>query len=144
MAILIAAVYVAVLVKLWRTHLHREPEQEQEPEDGGDYRLLSIREQAEEARIMADTIGDVEDLITDLESCDGEHIITVRISWIGATGDHHVDIMCNGINTASCCMEQIMEREVRDRKLALSRQCRALANQTRRRQISGQNESDTR
>lgn len=140
MQLLIAAVYIAAIIKIGRTLLHREQEPEQEPEDGGDYRLLSIREQAEEARIMADTIGDVEDLITDLQTCDGEHIITVRISWIGSTGDHHVDIMCNGINTASCCMEQIMEREVRDRKLALSRQCRALANQTRRRPISGQNE----
>lgn len=140
MRLLIIAVYIAVVVKMWRAHLRPDPDPEQEPEDGGDYRLLSIREQAEEARIMADTIGDVEDLITDLQTCDGEHIITVRISWIGSTGDHHVDIMCNGINTASCCMEQIMEREVRDRKLALSRQCRALANQTRRRPISGQNE----
>ena len=137
MAIVIAAVYVAVIVKMWSAHLHRDPDPDPE-EDGGDYRLLSIREQAEEARIMADTIGDVEDLITDLQTCDGEHIISLRISWIGSTGDHHVDIMCNGINTASCCMEQIMEREVRDRKIALSRQCQALANQTRRRPNGGQ------
>lgn len=140
MQLLIAAVYIAAIVKIGRTLLHREPKQEPEPEESGDYRLLTIREQAEEARIMADTIGDVEDLITDLQTCDGEHIITVRISWIGSTGDHHVDIMCNGINPASCCIEEIMEREVIDRKRALSRQCRALANQTRRRPISVQNE----
>ena len=132
--------YIAAIVKIGRTLLHREPVQE-EPEESGDYRLLSIREQAEEARIMAETIGDVEDLITDLQTCDGEHLIAIRISWMGATGNHSVDIMCDGINTASCCMEQIMEREIRDRKLALSRQCRALARGTRSVPNSGRNEA---
>ena len=139
MQLLIAAVYIAAIVKIGRTLLHREPVQE-EPEESGDYRLLSIREQAEEARIMAETIGDVEDLITDLQTCDGEHLIAIRISWMGATGNHSVDIMCDGINTASCCMEQIMEREVRDRKASLSRQCRELARGTRSRPISVQND----
>jgi len=137
MQLLIAAVYIAAIVKIGRALLRREPVQE-EPEESGDYRLLTIREQAEAARIMADTIGDVEDLITDLQTCDGEHLIAMQISWIGATGSHQVDIMCDGINTASVCMEQIMEREVRDRKAALSRQCRDLARGTRSRRNSGQ------
>lgn len=141
MQLLIAAVYIAAIVKIGRTLLHREPEQEPEPEESCDYRLLTIREQAEEARIMADTIGDVEDLITDLQTCSGEHLVSIRISWVGGTGEHHVDIMCDGINTASCCMEQIMEREIRDRKLALSRQCRALARGTRSVPNSGRNEA---
>lgn len=137
MRLLIAAVYVWIIYRLAKHILRREPAQE-EPEEEADYRLLTIREQAEAARIMADTIGDVEDLITDLQSCDGEHLVAVQISWIGATGSHQVDIMCDGINTASVCMEQIMEREVRDRKAALSRQCRDLARGTRSRRNSGQ------
>jgi hypothetical protein len=138
MRLLIAAVYVWIIYRLAKHILRREPAQE-EPEDDADYRLLTIREQAEAARIMADTIGDVEDLITDLQTCSGEYLVNIRISWVGSTGAHHVDIMCDGINTASCCMEQIMEREIHDRKVALSRQCRALARGTRSVPISGQN-----
>ncbi len=139
MQLLIAAVYVGIILKICKTILRREPEPEEpEIEDDADYRLLTIREQAEAARITADTIGDVEDLLTDLQTCDGDHVIILQIGWIGSTGDHKIDIMCDGLNTASVCMEQIMEREVRDRKIALSRQCSELARRTRSRQNGGQ------
>lgn len=140
MGALIVGVYAliaALIVREIRNRSAADPDPPEDP-DPADYPLLTVRERARIAKESADKIAEIEDLITELQMCGEDHIKIVRINWISEGGEHEIDIPCDGSNTASECMEAIMEREVHDLRTALSRQCAELAHATRRAQNGAQ------
>lgn len=109
--------------------------------DNSEFDLASVSEKFEIAKRTNDSLHSMEQLITDLDTCDEERQVVIQISWLGEDDEPHAEaIFCDGTNTATECMREIAEREAYDLRNALAYQCSALANCTRHRKNSRQND----
>lgn len=145
--VLIVAVYAAIGVKIVKSIFRRpaseaEPaSEEEEPEQETDFEYLTVREQLAAANAVSESISDMEQLRTDLAACSPDDLLGVRITWLGTDGrEHQYDIMCNGEDTASECLDSIAARESYELRALLSHQCAVLARGTRSTQNCTQND----
>lgn len=113
--------------------------QGEEEDERNDFDYLSVREQIAAAHKTADTIGDLEQLLTDLQQSCEEDITVLHMEWIGRDNEkHEYDLYCNGTDAATECMAAITECEVHDLRGLLAYQCEAISAE-RHRQIYRQN-----
>lgn len=143
--VLIVAVYAAIGVKIvksiFRRPLPDQEEDEEEPEQETDFEYLTVREQLAAANAVSDSVADMEQLRTDLAACSPDDLLGVRITWLGSDGrEHQYDLMCNGEDTASECLDSIAARESYELRALLSHQCAVLARGTRSTQNCTQND----
>lgn len=132
-AFILLAMFALMIVGL------RKPDSEAEPqEERTDFDYLSVREQIAAAKQTADQVGDMEQLLTDLEESCADDVIILHIEWVGRDAEQHAyDLYCDGEDTATECMAEITEREIYDLRHALSYQLAVLG---RHRQNHRQND----
>lgn len=131
---LFAVMFVAMLAWIvWKAIRHPVVE-EVEEDDSDDFEYLTVREQLATAKKTSDALGDMEQLLTDMQLCSADDILVVHVEWVGRDNECHAyDLFCNGIDTATECMGEIAEREARDLRRTLAYQCAVLAGGTRSR-----------
>lgn len=118
---------VVLLVKLIQPH-----DDSAEINCDDDFDLLTRREQLAAAKETADAINDLEQMQTDIECSNADDILMLHIEWIGRDGvKREHELYCDGMNTNSECMIQIVERGIHDMRQALTYQCRVLAKDNR-------------
>lgn len=123
----------------WIIYKFGTRKQDGENTESNEFDLASVKEKFEIAKRTNDSLHSMEQLLTDLDTCDDERQIVIQISWLGEDDEtHEEDIYCNGTNTATECMREIAEREAFDLRNALAYQCSALAFCTRRRKNNRQ------
>ena len=121
-------------IRSWRT------EEEESPDP--DFDLLTVGEMRKAVDSTSEDLEDAEQLITDLSLCTEYAMMYVRLIWIGDDGEKHkYDLVCDGINTASVDLDEIMEREVTELRASLAYRCQKLAQVTRSRKNSGKNDA---
>ena len=135
--------YAAIGLRLLWSYHHRyddaDAEESEEPESG--FAFLTVREQLAAANTVADKIGEMEQLQTDIAESTPEDLLTVHMEWIGRDNKQHAyDLLCTGTDTASESLTAAAERESYMLREVLSRQCSALSGAERRTQNETQNE----
>lgn len=106
-----------------------------------DFDLLTVEEMRKTVDSTAEELEAAEQLITDLSLCSEDYLLSVRVKWLGDNGEKYTyDLICDGINTASADLTEIMEREVSELRGALAYRCEKLAKVTRSRKIGGKND----
>lgn len=106
-----------------------------------DFDLLTVEEKRKAVDRTAEDLEEAEQLITDLSLCTGYAMMYVRLIWIGDDGEKHkYDLICDGINTSSVDLTEIMEREVSELRASLAYRCEKLAQVTRSRKNGGKND----
>lgn len=152
LVLLIVGIYAYIgvkIVKAIRAKLEpaeepeeEEPEQE-EPET--DFEYLTVREQIAETQRVSDVVEAMEQLQNDLIECGPDWTLAVRISWLSRNGTaYQHDVMCNGANTATECLNAIAKRESYTMRAKLSEQCQVLSYAVRHTQNGTQNDHRTR
>lgn len=118
-----------------------EPTEEETP----DFEYLTVREQMQKAQETSDALGDMEQLVTDLETCSTDDIKVLHVEWLGEDGrNHEYDLYADGSNTVTECITAIAEREIAELRRSLAYQCAALKKRTRRAKNCAQNGSKQR
>lgn len=94
-------VFYALLAGLVRRIL--KPPDDQEPPQPPDQplpytymQLFDVREMAAAAKIEADAAGELDGLLTMLQTCDRNLTRCIQISWQDNTGDHTETVFCSG------------------------------------------------
>jgi hypothetical protein len=137
--LLVIAVYVWAFWKF--TH---QPETAEEEEEETDFEFLTVREQIAAAKETADSLGDMEQLLTDMQLCSEDDVLVLHLEWVGRDNEHHAyDLYCNGSDTATECVAEIAAREAHDIRGTLAYQCSTLANNARSRKNSRKNDGET-
>ena len=145
LVLLIVGIYAYIgikIVKAIRANLYQaeeEPEEEAEPET--DFDSLTVREKIAETQRVSDAIEAMEALQNDLVECCPEWLLCVRIEWLSRNGTaYQHDVICDGTNTATECLNEIAKRESHDKRVKLSEQCQALSYSVRHTQNNTQND----
>lgn len=134
------SVYAMIGIKLLRSYRRKEEPEEPEPETD-DFAFLTVREQLAAANTVADKIGEMEQLQTDLTECTPDDLLTIHIEWIGRDNECHAyDLLCNGSDTASESLAAAAARESHMLRRVLSRQCAVLSGIGRSTQNDMQND----
>ena len=122
-----------------------EPPDEETDEETADFDLATVSEKFEIAHETNKALDDMEQLLTDLDTCTTDRQTVVQIRWLGDDGENHEhDLYCDGMNTATECLREIAEREAHDLRRLLAYQCQTLAGATRGRKIGGKNRRKAR
>lgn len=136
LAILYMILLIALIVYLANKRLQNDKIEDHEEID---FSHLTVKEQLAIANKTAETISDLEQLITDMQESRLEDVMMLHIEWIGRDDrQHQISLGCDGYNTATQCMIEIGEREAIDMKNELAYQCAALSDHARHRQNRGQ------
>lgn len=105
-----------------------------------DFDLLTVEEMRKTVDSTAEELEAAEQLLTDLSLCSEDYLLSVRVKWLGDNGEKYTyDLICDGINTASADLTEIMEREVSELRASLAYRCEKLAKVTRSRKNGGKN-----
>lgn len=135
-SLLAIALFVALAVKAIR--MLRGDEDSPDP----DFDLMTVAEKRKAVDATAEELEAAEQLITDLSLCSEDYLLSVRVKWLGDNGEKYTyDLICDGINTASVNLTEIMEREVSELRASLAYRCEKLAKVTRSRTIGGKNDA---
>lgn len=133
----VIACFVGIALFAWSTYklcrVWRGLDKSPDP----DFDLLTVEEKRRAVDDTAEDLEEAEQLMTDLSLCSDAYLMSVRVKWLGDDGEKHsYDIICDGTNTASVNLAEIMEREVCELRESLAYRCEKLALSTRR---SGKN-----
>lgn len=147
LVILIVGVYAALGMRIVSDIRARDAEQEEEetdeperPDPFTEFDLLTTREKIAETQRVSDAITAMEALQNDLVECCPEWLLSVRIEWISRDGTaYHHDVMCNGSNTATECLDTIAKHESYALRARLSQECQVLSYAVRHTQNGTQN-----
>lgn len=127
--ILCALIVAVIFVRRARASVHRD-----------DFEYLTVREQLAIANNTADTIAELEQLCTDMQTSDRSDVMMLHLEWIGRDNEAHaIDLACDGENTCTESMIEISECEIHELKNDLSHQLAILSGEGRSRRNSGQN-----
>lgn len=119
-----------------------EDDAEVENDNEDDFEYLTVREQLAAAQETSYAIGELEQLITDMQESTEDDLMILHIEWVGRDNSAHaIDLFCDGVNTASECMIEIGDREAHDLRATLAYQCSVLSSGTRSRKNSRKNDS---
>lgn len=150
LVLLIVGIYALIGVKIVRaiqTSLHSAEgaaEEQDDAEPVTNFEHLTVREQIAETQRISDAIAAMDQLQNDLAECDADLMLGVRIEWLGRNGiAYQHDVLCDGTNTATECLQAIAERESHDMRVRLSEQCQVLAYAVRHTQNGTQNDHQT-
>lgn len=150
LVLLIVGIYALIGVKIVRaiqTSLHPAgdaAEVQDEAEPATNFEHLTVREQIAETQRISDAIAAMDQLQNDLAECDADLMLGVRIEWLGRNGiAYQHDVLCDGTNTATECLQAIAERESHDLRATLSANCQVLAYAVRHTQNGTQNDRQT-
>lgn len=131
--------YLFLLIALIVYLAMRRYQSDRSEEPDTDFACFTVREQLAIANRTAETLGEAEQLITDMQESRAEDVMMLHIEWIGRDAQQHeITLGCDGYNTATACMIEIGEREVNDLKNELACQCAILSDCGRHRQKRGQ------
>ena len=143
-ALLIVGVYAALGVRIVSDIREREAEQDEETEQEEpetDFEHLTVREKIAETQRISDGIEAMEALQNDLVECCPEWILAVHVEWLSRDGTvYKHDVMCDGSNTATECLDAIAKRESYDMRAKLAQECQVLSYSVRHTQNSTQND----
>ena len=112
-------------------HAPPEPEDDIEPLYYFDY--LTFNEKFLEVQNSSMRLQAIEQLKEDVTSCSPDNQLPITLSWSSpADGEQHeYDIYCDGLNTATECILDIIDREEHETQFCLSRQCERLSSTAR-------------
>ena len=131
MAVWVIGCY-ALLAWLAVRRIRKKPDDpEPDPEPDTDFQLLSLREMTAAAKTIADTAGDLENLLTDLQTTGEDYCKTVELHWTAPDGNHSCSIYCTGDNAETDAMILIVQRQIAGYRQSLSRLCSEMAHTTR-------------
>lgn len=106
-----------------------------------DFEYLSVREQIATANETAETISELEELITDMQESKPRDVMVLHVEWIGRDNEKHaIDLSCDGRNTCTDAMVEICDAEINGLKNTLAYQCAVLSGDIRHRQNRRKNE----
>lgn len=138
-AVFVICVFVGLLIlaNMKRPELSNEEDAE---DDDVSFEYLTVREQLDTAQTTSDALGDMEQLITDMDIVSDDDILVIHIEWLGKdNANHSYDLYADGSNTVTECMAAIAERESAELRRALAYQCGVLSRHTRSGKNSGKN-----
>ena len=113
-------------------HAPPEPDEDDiEPLYYFDY--LTFNEKFLEVQNSSMRLQAIEQLKEDVTSCSPDNQLPITLSWSSlADGEQHeYDIYCDGLNTATECILDIIDREEHETQFRLSRQCERLSSTAR-------------
>lgn len=128
-------VFIFAILLCWffiKTMQPKREEEQEEEDEPPDFEYLTVREQLATAKATSDALGDMEQLITDMETCSEDNIKVIHIEWLGEDDKNHsYDLYADGSNTVTECIEAIAEREQAELRRTLAYQCSVLSKHTR-------------
>lgn len=108
-----------------------EPETEPDP-DPYDFRLMNLKEKTAAAKQAADAAGELENLLTDLQTTgQNEYIKAVDLCWTDHDGRHTCTIYCAGDDAETDAVMLLVKRQVHAQRKLLAMLCRELEMNTR-------------
>lgn len=126
--VLCVLIIAVIFARRARASVHRD-----------DFEYLTVREQLAIANNTADTIAELEQLCTDMESSGRDDVMMLHLEWVGRDNESHaIDIACDGTNTCTESMIEICECEIHDQKNELAHQLAILSGEGRSRRNSRQ------
>lgn len=113
-------------------HAPPEPDEDDiEPLYYFDY--LTFNEKFLEVQNSSDRLHAIEQLKEDVSCCTPDSQLPITITWISpADGEQHeYEVFCDGLNTTTECILDIIDREEYEIQMRLSRQCERLSSTAR-------------
>lgn len=108
-----------------------EPDEAPDP-DPYDFRLMNLKEKTAAAKQAADAAGELENLLTDLQTVgQNEYIKAVDLCWTDHDGRHSCTIYCAGDDAETDAVMLLVQRQVRAQRKMLALLCAELNNSTR-------------
>lgn len=147
LALLVVGVYAALGIRIVsdiraRDAQEEETDESEQPEPFTEFEHLTVREKIAETQRVSDAIEAMEALQNDLVECCPEWILAVHIEWLSRDGKvYKHDVMCDGANTATECLDEIAKRESYDMRAKLAQECQVLSYSVRHTQNGAQNDS---
>lgn len=133
LALLVVSVYAALGIRIVsdiraRDAQEEETDEPEQPEPFTEFEHLTVREKIAETQRISDGIEAMEALQNDLVECCPEWILAVHIEWLSRDGTvYKHDVMCDGSNTATECLDAIAKRESYDMRAKLAQECQVLS-----------------
>lgn len=115
----------------------RAEQEDEEPEtvpdpDPYDFRLMSVREKTAAAKQAADAAGELENLLTDLQTTgQNDYIKAVDLCWTDHDGRHCCTIYCAGDDAETEAITLLVKRQAHAQRKVLAMLCVELEHSTR-------------
>lgn len=108
-----------------------EPDEAPDP-DPYDFRLMNLKEKTAAAKQAADAAGELENLLTDLQTVgQNEYIKAVDLCWTDHDGRHSCTIYCAGDDAETDAVMLLVQRQARAQRKILALLCQELQRSTR-------------